>query len=149
MNFLIMGKSKNQKNNFWIIGKWKNQINYFLIIEKWKKYFFKFLIFRCFHFRGLSTNDTLLRKCCVFIGIWKIKKIFFWIIRKWKNQKMNFLITRIFWRYAPKNPSPCGGLGCGPLANTHDANDQTAAVHACKHLHNQSWKFGEDPTQFQ
>ena len=44
-----------------------------------------------------------------------------------------FWSTRIYWccRYAPINPSPCGGLGCGPY---RDARDRTPAVRARKHI---------------
>ena len=78
--------------NFQIIGKWKNQKNDFFNYWKNKKWIIEFLIFRCFHLGGLSTNDNILRKCWVFIGIWKNQKNNFWIIGKWKNQKMKFWI---------------------------------------------------------
>ena len=33
--------------------------------------------------------------------------------------KINISNTRIYWRYAPINPSPCGGVGCLGLQPTH------------------------------
>ena len=34
-----------------------------------------------------------------------------------KKSLFEFVKTRIFWHYAPKNPSPCGGWVCGPSAH--------------------------------
>ena len=110
----------------WVfIGIWKNQ-NEFLNYWKMKKYIFflriigkrknqknNYWIFRCFHLRGQSTNDHILRKCWVFIG-------------KGKNQKINFWITRMNWRYAPIILAPAGGS---------DVRDRTPAVRARKHVH--------------
>ena len=94
--------------NFWIIGKLKIM-----------KCVFEFLIFRCVHLGGLSTNDSILRKCWVFIGIWKKSKndffnywkmkkskTNFWIIGKWKNQKMHFWIFRLKPLSVSRTPNP-------------------------------------------
>jgi hypothetical protein len=51
-----------------------------------------------------------------------------------KVQMVIILVTRIYWRYAPINPRPFGGLGCGPSANIHAARNWTSAMCARKQV---------------
>ena len=53
---------------------------------------------------------------------------------KLKEKILGFGQFRIYWRYALINPSPCGGLVCGPSAHTCAARNQMAAMHTRKHV---------------